>query len=93
MDFLRRLGAGFDSPTVPWKSLIITFAVGQFALESYLSYRQYRVLQRKTVPPQLKNEIDQATFDKSQKYGRAKSKFGLVSGVWVADQELPRHSL
>lgn len=82
MDFLRRLGAGLDSPSVPWKSLIITFAVGEYCLESYLNYRQYQVLKRKTVPPQLKNEIDQATYDKSQAYGRAKFKFMTVSGIW-----------
>jgi STE24 endopeptidase len=82
MDFLRRLAAGLDDRNIPWKTLIITFALGEYALESYLSYRQYQVLQRKTVPQQLKNEIDQETFDKSQKYGRAKAKFGFVSGLW-----------
>ncbi|GAB7359466.1 hypothetical protein MBLNU230_g6113t1 [Neophaeotheca triangularis] len=82
MDFLRRLGAGLDNPSVPWKSLIITFAIGEYCLESYLSYRQYQVLKRKTIPPQLKNEVDQATYDKSQAYGRAKSHFSFVSGVW-----------
>lgn len=82
MDFLRRIGAGLDSPSIPWKSLIITFAIGEYAIESYLSYRQYKVLQRKTVPKQLDKEIDQSTFDKSQAYGRAKAKFGFVSGIW-----------
>lgn len=82
MDFLRRLGAGLDNPSIPWKSLIITFSLAEYALESYLSYRQYRVLQRTTVPQQLKHEIDQPTFDKSQAYGRAKARFGFVSGIW-----------
>jgi STE24 endopeptidase len=82
MDFLRRLGAGLDDRNIPWKTLIITFALGEYALESYLSYRQYQVLQRTTVPKQLKNEIDQETFDKSQKYGRAKAKFSFVNGLW-----------
>jgi STE24 endopeptidase len=82
MDFLRRLGAGLDDRNIPWKTLIITFALGEYALESYLSYRQYQVLQRTTVPKQLKNEIDQETYDKSQKYGRAKAKFSFVSGLW-----------
>lgn len=82
MDFLRRLGAGLDNPNIPWKSLIITFAIGEYALESYLSWRQYKVLQRTRVPAQLKNEIDQSTFDKSQAYGRAKAKFGFVSGLF-----------
>ena len=86
MDFLRRLiGAAastLDNPSIPWKSLIITFALGEYALESYLSYRQYQVLQRKQIPAQLKHEIDQSTFDKSQAYGRSKYFFGLVSGAW-----------
>jgi STE24 endopeptidase len=82
MDLLRRLGAGLDSPTIPWKSLIITFAVGQYALETYLQHRQYQVLKRKTVPKQLKQEIDQETYDKSQAYGRAKSKYTFISNTW-----------
>ena len=82
MDLLRRLSATLDNPSIPWKSLILSFAVGEFALESYLSWRQYRVLCRTSIPPQLKNEIDQTTFNKSQAYGRSKAKFGFVSGVW-----------
>ena len=82
MDLLRSLAYRLDSPSIPWKPLILTFAVGQYALESYLSYRQYLVLQRTTIPAQLKNEIDQPTFDKSQAYGRAKAQFGFVSGIW-----------
>lgn len=86
MDFLRRLigsaTSTLDNPAIPWKSLIITFAIGEYALESYLSYRQYKVLQRTTIPAQLKNEIDQKTFDKSQAYGRAKAKFGFIQGLW-----------
>ncbi|KAK4552993.1 zinc metalloprotease [Recurvomyces mirabilis] len=86
MDLLRRFigtaAATLDNPAIPWKVLITTFAVGEYALETYLSYRQYQVLQRKKIPVQLKEEIDQKTFDKSQAYGRAKFKFGLVSGVF-----------
>lgn len=82
MDFLRRLGGSLDNRDIPWKTLIITFALGEYALESYLTYRQYRVLQRTNLPKQLKNEIDQETFDKSQRYGRAKAKFGFISGLW-----------
>jgi STE24 endopeptidase len=82
MDLLRRLGAGLDSPGIPWKSLIITFAVGEYAVETWLQYRQYQVLKRKTVPKQLKQEIDQETFDKSQAYGRAKSQYSFVNGLW-----------
>lgn len=82
MDFLRRLATTLDNPSIPWKTLILSFALGEFALESYLSWRQYRVLSRTTIPPQLKNEIAQSTFDTSQAYGRSKAKFGAVSGVF-----------
>ena len=82
MDLLHRLSRTLDNPSIPWKPLILTFAIGEFCLESYLSWRQYKVLCRKTIPPQLKNEIDQSTFDKSQSYGRSKAKFGAISGVW-----------
>ena len=82
MDYLHGLSRFLDSPSIPWKPLILSFAVGEFCFESYLSWRQYRVLSRTTIPPQLKNEIDQNTFDKSQAYGRSKAKFGFVSGVF-----------
>ncbi|KAK5132470.1 hypothetical protein LTR08_009081 [Meristemomyces frigidus] len=82
MDLLTRLASTLDTPAVPWKPLILTFALGNYALESYLALRQYRVLQRTTVPPQLKHEIDQKTYDKSQAYGRAKARFGFVQGLW-----------
>lgn len=82
MDFLRHLAAPLDSPAIPWKTLILTFGIGEFALETYLLYRQYRVLSRTTIPPQLKNEIDQPTFEKSQAYGRSKAQFGLVKSAF-----------
>ena len=82
MDYLHRLSRFLDSPNIPWKPLILSFAVGEFCFESYLSWRQYRVLSRTTIPPQLKHEIDQKTFDKSQAYGRSKAKFGFVSGIF-----------
>ncbi|EMC91397.1 hypothetical protein BAUCODRAFT_39566 [Baudoinia panamericana UAMH 10762] len=86
MDLLRRLIASaastLDNPSIPWKRLILTFAVGEFALEVYLGWRQYKVLQRTAIPLQLRHEIDQKTYDKSQAYGRAKAKYSIVSGVW-----------
>jgi len=82
MDLLRSLARTLDNPSIPWKSLILTFTLGEYALESYLSWRQYRVLSRTTIPPALRQEISQETYDKSQAYGRAKAKFGAVSGVF-----------
>lgn len=88
MDVLRRLSAALDQDYIPWKTLVITFSVGSYALETYLAYRQYQVLQRKTVPLQLKNEIDQKTFDKSQAYGRAKAEYGFVAKTWILVKEM-----
>lgn len=82
MDFLRRLAAPLDNSAIPWKPILVTFALGEFALEAWLLSRQYRVLQRKTIPPQLKEEVDQKTFDKSQAYGRSKAKFTIASGLF-----------
>ncbi|EMF09871.1 CaaX prenyl protease [Sphaerulina musiva SO2202] len=82
MDFLKRLGAAIDQDYIPWKTLIITFSVAEYALESYLTYRQYQILRSQQIPAQLKNEIDQKTHDKSQAYGRAKAKFGVVSATF-----------
>ena len=81
MDILRRLAGFLDKPGFPWKSLIITFSIGEYFFENYLAYRQYRVLQGTRVPKQLENEVDQKTFDKSQDYGRAKARYGFVSGL------------
>ncbi|EME39248.1 hypothetical protein DOTSEDRAFT_75093 [Dothistroma septosporum NZE10] len=82
MDLLRRLAAPLDDTRIPWKPILITFALGEFALESWLLYRQYRVLHRKTVPAQLKQEVDQKTFDKSQAYGRSKAQYTFVEGLF-----------
>ncbi|KAL2350678.1 CaaX prenyl protease [Cryomyces antarcticus] len=88
MDVLKRLGRWLDRPLFPWKKLIIGFSLGHYFFESYLSFRQYRVLQRTKVPKTLENEVDQTTFDKSQDYGRAKAKFGFVSGLFNQIQSL-----
>lgn len=82
MDLLHRLTTAIDRPDIPWKTLILTFGIGEFALETYLLYRQYRVLCRTRIPKQLEKEIDQPTFDKSQAYGREKAKFGLIKSAF-----------
>ena len=58
------------------------FSVGQYLFESFLSWRQYKVLQRVKPPKVLEAEVDQETFDKSQAYGRAKAQFGFVDGLY-----------
>jgi len=79
MDILHRLANLLDNSSIPWKSLILTFSISQYICETYLSSRQYSILQKKRVPSQLSSEVDQTTFDKSQAYGRAKAQFGFVS--------------
>ncbi|KAF2405464.1 CaaX prenyl protease [Trichodelitschia bisporula] len=80
-EFLQRLAFLLDRPLFPWKKLVIAFSLGQFTLENWLLSRQYGVYQRTVRPKALEKEVDQATFDKSQAYGRAKAKFQFVSSV------------
>lgn len=71
-----------DRPGFPWKKLVVGFSIGQYLFESFLSLRQYRVLQKTKPPKALEDEISQDVFDKSQAYGRAKAKFGFVSNLY-----------
>jgi STE24 endopeptidase len=81
-DSNQRLARWLDRPLFPWKKLVIGFSIAEFAFESWLTYRQYGFLRKTTVPKALEKEIDQATFDKSQAYGRSKAKYSFVSGLF-----------
>ncbi|KAI5300139.1 hypothetical protein KEM56_002694 [Ascosphaera pollenicola] len=85
---LEKLARLLDNPSIPWKPLLIGFSIGHFALESYLSYRQYKCLCEKKPPKALEAEISQEKFDKTQEYGRAKARFGFVSSLWENVQNL-----
>ncbi|KAF2015903.1 CaaX prenyl protease [Aaosphaeria arxii CBS 175.79] len=85
---LQRLARWLDRPFFPWKKLVVGFSLAQFTLENWLMFRQFKVLQKKTVPKALEKEIDQETFDKSQAYGRAKAKFSFFSGLFNQIQNL-----
>ena len=50
--------------------------------EGLLSLRQYQILKQTKPPKVLEGEVSQEVFDKSQAYGRAKAKFGFVSGLY-----------
>lgn len=78
---LQRLGRFLDRPQFPWKRLVISFSIAQYVFESFLSLRQYRVLQLKKPPKSLEGEVSQEVFDKSQAYGRAKAELGLVTSL------------
>ncbi|KKA27857.1 hypothetical protein TD95_003251, partial [Thielaviopsis punctulata] len=82
------LTAALDKPLFPWKTLVLTFSVGKFAFETFLSLRQYRVLQRTKPPKVLSHEVTQEVYDKSQAYGRAKSKFSMINNLWSEIQNI-----
>ncbi|KAL1965662.1 hypothetical protein VTN77DRAFT_5339 [Rasamsonia byssochlamydoides] len=88
MSILQRLERLLDRPLFPWKSVLVGFSLGQFILEGFLSLRQYRVLSRTKPPKVLEGEVSQKVFDESQAYGRAKAKFGFVSGLYSQVQNL-----
>ncbi|CAM1507926.1 Fc.00g047740.m01.CDS01 [Cosmosporella sp. VM-42] len=88
MDFLQRLARFLDRPLFPWKKLIIGFSVGQYLFESFLTLRQYRVLQKSSPPAVLSKEVSQEVFDKSQAYGRAKAKYEIFNGLWSQIQNI-----
>lgn len=82
LTLIQRLSLFLDRPGFPWKRLVLGFSIGQYVFESFLSFRQYRVLQQTKPPKALQDEVTQETFDKSQAYGRAKAKFGFVSNLY-----------
>ncbi|CAD1811496.1 CAAX prenyl protease 1 [Candida parapsilosis] len=77
-----------DNPKINWKLIIAGFTIGQYVFETYLDYRQYKVLKNKSPPASIKAEVDQATFDKSQKYSRSKAKFSIFSSTFGLLQNL-----
>ncbi|KAL9617425.1 MAG: hypothetical protein Q9160_007782 [Pyrenula sp. 1 TL-2023] len=86
--FPQRLATFLDRPGFPWKSLIVGFTLTNYAFESFLSFRQYKILQQKKPPKVLEDEISQEKFDESQRYGRAKAQFGFWSGIYSQTQNL-----
>ena len=62
----QRLARSLDRPGFPWKRLIVGFSVGQYLFETFLSFRQYKVLQQTKPPKTLETEVSQEVFDKSQ---------------------------
>ncbi|CAI4210297.1 unnamed protein product [Parascedosporium putredinis] len=86
--FHSRLARALDRPLFPWKKLIMGFAVGEYLLDTFLTLRQYRVLQKPKVPKVLEHEVTQEVFDKSQDYGRAKARFSLFNNLYGLVQNL-----
>ncbi len=50
--------------------------------EAFITLRQCRILCSPTPPAVLKKVIGQETFAKTQRYGLAKARFSLGSGLW-----------
>ncbi|KAL2835731.1 CaaX prenyl protease Ste24 [Aspergillus pseudoustus] len=88
MYILDQLARLLDRPLFPWKNVLVGFSLGQFILEGILSFRQYKVLQRTKPPKVLEQEVSQKVYDQSQAYGRAKAKFGFISGLYGQIQNL-----
>ncbi|KAL6402061.1 CAAX prenyl protease 1 [Ilyonectria robusta] len=64
------------------------FSVGQYLFETFLTFRQYRILQQPSPPAVLSKEVSQEVFDKSQAYGRAKAQFSIVDGLYSQLQNI-----
>ncbi|CCE81944.1 Piso0_002625 [Millerozyma farinosa CBS 7064] len=71
-----------------WTDLLTGLTIGEFTFTSYLDYRQYNVLNKKTPPESLKGAIDDETFEKSQLYGREKLKFASFNKLFGLLQSL-----
>ncbi|KAK9471644.1 peptidase family M48-domain-containing protein [Dipodascopsis tothii] len=82
LSFIPAVAAALDKPTFNWKTLIIGFSSAHYLFETYLSIRQYRVLQRPEPPATLAGTIEKETFTKSQEYSRAKARFGFISNIY-----------
>ena len=88
MSLFQSLQSLLDQPGIPWKTIVLGFSIGQFAFETYLTYRQYKVLCEKKLPVALENEIDKETFEKSEEYSIAKAKFSVFSDVFGLIQQI-----
>ncbi|KAI5294761.1 hypothetical protein KEM52_003262 [Ascosphaera acerosa] len=62
----QSLATLLDSDAIPWKTVLLAFSLGEFAWESYLSYRQYKWLCVREPPAVLKDEVSQEKFERSQ---------------------------
>ena len=61
----------FSTSTFPYKKVMIFFTLCDFAFETYIALRQYKVLQNKDkkLPHVLKGKIDEQKFKDSDNYG------------------------
>ncbi|KAJ7641525.1 peptidase family M48-domain-containing protein [Roridomyces roridus] len=67
---------------INWKFYVQSIAWTVTLFESYLLIRQYPLYSKTEPPPALATHISAADFEKSQKYGKDKAKFALLSGLY-----------
>ncbi|ELU39083.1 metalloendopeptidase [Rhizoctonia solani AG-1 IA] len=75
---------------INWQGYVLAFSWGVWAFETYLMcvhvpstrYRQFPNYSRPHPPTALKSHFTDEVFKKSQRYGKDKAKFGLVSKLY-----------
>ena len=63
-------------------------STGKYVFDTYLKYRQYEVLQQKSIPASIKAEIDPNDFEKSTDYNIAKLKLSVFNNTYYLFQRL-----
>ncbi|KAI0298335.1 metalloendopeptidase [Multifurca ochricompacta] len=89
MDFLHaqlaaiqhRLAFVQEDP-IDWRTYVLVFSWGICFFESYLLLRQYPLYSKPAPPAVLADHFSPEVFNKSQKYGKHKAKFSIVSGLY-----------
>lgn len=71
-----------DNDSIPWMQIIQGLLVAVLSFELFVSLRQLATYSYPSPPPQLKDHVDQETFDKSRRYGKDKLQFSLFSLVY-----------
>ncbi|KAG8735911.1 hypothetical protein FRC10_010011 [Ceratobasidium sp. 414] len=74
--------AFISTDPINWQGLVLAFSWGVWAFESYLIFRQYPNYSRPTPPAALKEHFTEEVFQKSQRYGRDKARFQVVSKLY-----------
>ncbi|KAG9076168.1 hypothetical protein FRC06_009666, partial [Ceratobasidium sp. 370] len=74
--------AFISTDPINWQGLVLAFSWGVWAFESYLIFRQYPNYSRPLPPPALREHFTEEVFKKSQRYGRDKARFQVVSKLY-----------
>ncbi|KEP46996.1 CAAX prenyl protease [Rhizoctonia solani 123E] len=67
---------------INWQGYVLAFSWGVWAFETYLTYRQFPNYSRPHPPTALKSHFTDEVFNKSQRYGKDKARFSLVSKLY-----------